>query len=131
MAFGGLKVALLLVKRSSSPRSFLHETTCPPHRLTRAEAPLGERSTTWATPFQSLITSSPDVGSMELTKRPMLIDGQASSKQRALDSRPSQRTAAREAERARDAGEEEERRTSVRGSGGGGRCGPAAAATNA
>jgi len=66
--------------------------------LTRAEAPLGERSTTWATPFQSLITSSPDLGSMELTKRPMLIDGQPSSKQRA-------RTAAREAERAR-AGED-------------------------
>jgi hypothetical protein len=84
---------------------------------------LGERSTTWATPFQSLITSSPDVGSMELTKRPMLIDGQPSSKQRALDSRPSQHTAAREAERARDAGEEEERRTSVRGSGGVRTCG--------
>jgi hypothetical protein len=118
---------LLLVKRSSSPRSFLQETTWPPCRLTckanqaaspasdgetpskpqpnkqcgadrsgnkrgwstshavrtRAEAPLGERSTTWATPFQSLITSSPDLGSMELTKRPMLIDGQPSSKQRA------------------------------------------------
>jgi hypothetical protein len=58
---------------------------------------LGERSTTWATPFQSLITSSPDLGSMELTKRPMLIDGQPSSKQR---------PAAREAERARDAGED-------------------------
>jgi hypothetical protein len=52
---------------------------------TRAEAPLGERSTTWATPFQSLITSSPDLGSMELTKRPVLIDGQPSSKQRARD----------------------------------------------
>ncbi|BAS73520.1 Os01g0658800, partial [Oryza sativa Japonica Group] len=37
IAFGGLKIAcltLLLVKRSSSPRSFLQETTCPPCRLT-------------------------------------------------------------------------------------------------
>lgn len=44
---------------------------------------------------------------MELTKRPMLIDGQP-AKQRAARkrARPAQRTAAREAERARDAGEE-------------------------
>ena len=35
--------------------------------------------------FQSLITYTPDVGSMELTKCPMVIDGQPSRKQRALD----------------------------------------------
>nr|CAB3464417.1 unnamed protein product [Digitaria exilis] len=37
-------------------------------------APLGERSTTWVTPFQSLTTSSPELRSVELAKRPMLID---------------------------------------------------------
>lgn len=49
---------------------------------TRAEAPFGERSTTWATPFQSLTTSSPDLGSVELAKRPMLIDNKASRARR-------------------------------------------------
>lgn len=39
---------------------------------------MGERSTTWVTPFQSLTTStSPDLGSVvELTKCPMLIGSQ-------------------------------------------------------
>jgi hypothetical protein len=36
---------------------------------TRAEWPLGERSTTWATPFQSLTASRP----AEVVKWPMLI----------------------------------------------------------
>ena len=54
---------------------------------TRAEAPLGERSTTCATPFQSLSTSSPDLGSVELAKRPMLIDNRRGTKQAALGAR--------------------------------------------
>jgi hypothetical protein len=49
---------------------------------TRAESPLGARSTTWGTPFQSLTTSSPDLGSVELAKRPMLIDNKASRARR-------------------------------------------------
>ena len=137
------KVTLLLVKRRSSPRSFLQYTTWPPCRLTcnanqpiqqrqnpvrttprqampsaqadrsvnksavgnptRAEAPLGERSTTWATPFQSLTTSSPDLGSIELAKRPMLIDNRRRGKRAALGAR-------REAEQhARAAGERDRR----------------------
>lgn len=74
---------LLLVKRSSSPSSFLHEITCPPckliwkikHRISKrssnfyqtrmvgekvktlAEAPCGFLRRTWSTPFQSLIIS--------------------------------------------------------------------------
>jgi len=48
---------------------------------------LGERSTTCATPFQSLSTSSPDLGSVELAKRPMLIDNRRGAKQAALGAR--------------------------------------------
>lgn len=55
IAFGGLKIALLLVNRSSSPLSLRHEVTWPPCKLTLAEAPCGFRRTIWSIPFQSFV----------------------------------------------------------------------------
>lgn len=57
-AFEDLEMALLLVNRSSSPRSFRQEVTCPPCKLTSTEAPRGLRSVTWSIPLEFFVTST-------------------------------------------------------------------------
>lgn len=51
-------VTFVLANSNSSPRSVRHERTCPPYKLTLADAPRGFLSTTWRIPFLSLVTST-------------------------------------------------------------------------
>jgi hypothetical protein len=55
-----------MTQKLTEPSNAVHEKVGD---RTRAEWPLGERRTAWATPFQSLTTSRP----AELVKWPMLI----------------------------------------------------------